>query len=374
MRISFVLPYAGLSGGIRVIATYADSLCKRGHQVFVLSSGLRAPSLRDRIKTLLGLAPGLPPQLLESHFDGLKVTHRRLDCWRPVSDEDLPDADVVVATWWETAEWVAKLSPAKGVKVYFVQGYELPTGPFAERLRRTWRMPMHKIAVAPWLAELGRTEFSDEHIDVVPNAVCTEQFDAPPRGKQPRPTVGMVYSTAPCKGCDIMIAAVEMARKRLPDLELVSFGTEAEAKTLPLPSRSTYLRLPDQSSLRSIYAGCDAWLFGSRCEGFGLPILEAMACRTPVIATPAGAAPQLVVGGAGFLVAPEDPAGMSEAILRVCSMSDEAWRAISDRAYSLVRQYSWEDATLRFEAALKRAVDQSLRGDFPGQPASCVLT
>jgi len=44
-----------------------------------------------------------------------------------------------------------------------------------------------------------------------------------------------------------------------------------------------------------------------------LPILEAMACRTPVIGTPAGPAPELLGAGGGILVRPEDPADMAMA-------------------------------------------------------------
>jgi glycosyltransferase involved in cell wall biosynthesis len=66
-----------------------------------------------------------------------------------------------------------------------------------------------------------------------------------------------------------------------------------------------YFHRPAQNELRSHYAACDAWLFGSRLECFGLPMLEAMACRTPVIAVPVGAAPDLLATGAGELVPAE---------------------------------------------------------------------
>jgi glycosyltransferase involved in cell wall biosynthesis len=111
--------------------------------------------------------------------------------------------------------------------------------------------------------------------------------------------------------------------------------------------------------LRDIYARCDAWLFGSRMEGFGLPILEAMACRTPVIATPAGAAPELLSGGGGVLVPAEDPRAMARAILRVCSLSPLRWRRLSDAALTTAASYSWEGAAERFEKALEHALQRA---------------
>jgi glycosyltransferase involved in cell wall biosynthesis len=94
------------------------------------------------------------------------------------------------------------------------------------------------------------------------------------------------------------------------------------------------------------------WLWSSRSEGFGLPILEAMACRTPVIATPAGAAPELLSGGGGFLVKPEDPEDMARAIERVSRMKDPQWLPLSEAAYRTATKFTWDQATDLFEAAL----------------------
>jgi glycosyltransferase involved in cell wall biosynthesis len=111
--------------------------------------------------------------------------------------------------------------------------------------------------------------------------------------------------------------------------------------------------------IKEIYAQCDAWLFGSRTEGFGLPILEAMACRTPVIGTPTGAAPDLLAPGGGILVKPEDPQDMARAIEQICRMPDEEWRIRSRLAYTKAISYTWDDATDLFEVALNQAIKVS---------------
>jgi glycosyltransferase involved in cell wall biosynthesis len=92
-----------------------------------------------------------------------------------------------------------------------------------------------------------------------------------------------------------------------------------------------------------------------------LPILEAMACRTPVIGTPAGAAPDLLSQGGGIMVPMEDPHAMAQAIVDVCRMKEEEWKALSDRALETVTGYTWEDATDRFEAALRQVVTAEQR-------------
>ena len=115
-----------LTGGIRVVSIFAELLRKRGHSVFVISLPHPQPSMRQQVKLLLqGRGWISPPENEPSFFDNLPVEHKITDRYRPVEDKDVPDADVVVATWWETPEWVAKLSPSKGAKAYFFQGHEV---------------------------------------------------------------------------------------------------------------------------------------------------------------------------------------------------------------------------------------------------------
>jgi hypothetical protein len=118
MKITFVMASGfSLTGGDRVVATYADYLHKRGHDVLVVSRPRRRLTLNQRVRDFLKGKGWLPAEEKEaSHFDHLDVPRRLIDSFRPVSDGDLPDADVVIATWWETAEWVSNLSPSKGAK------------------------------------------------------------------------------------------------------------------------------------------------------------------------------------------------------------------------------------------------------------------
>jgi glycosyltransferase involved in cell wall biosynthesis len=176
----------------------------------------------------------------------------------------------------------------------------------------------------------------------------------------------MLYSTESCKGCDLSLKAVDLARQQIPNLRLIAFGVSQPAPELPLPVNTEYIRQPSQDTIKDIYSQCDAWLFGSRAEGFGLPILEAMACRTPVIAFPAGAAPELVTDGAGIMVEPENPEAMAKVIVEVCQLSEERWQIMSDRAYTRAASYSWEDATTLFEEALQKTIDLQQQVEYSG--------
>ncbi|MFB8790045.1 MAG: glycosyltransferase family 4 protein [Potamolinea sp.] len=361
MKITFVLPPLNLTGGIRVVAIYAERLQKLGHQVCVVATPYPKPSLRQQVKSLLkgkGLIPA--DETSASHFDNRDVQVKIIDRWRPITDADVPDADVVVATWWETAEWVANLSASKGAKAYFIQHHEVFDYLPKERVAATWALPMHKITIAQWLVDLGREKYGDSHMSLAPNGVDLEQFHAAPRGKQSIPTVGLVYTSLYWKGCDISLKAFSIAKNKFPNLRLVVFSNESEELETPLPPGTEYVFCPPQSSLKDLYSKCDAWLFGSRSEGFGLPIVEAMACRTPVIGTPAGAAPELLSDGAGILLDDYDPEEMAKAIERICQLSDAEWKVMSDDAYAKSITHTWDKSTELFEAGLKRAINKTL--------------
>ncbi len=364
MKITFVLPTLCLTGGIRVVSIFAERLRKRGHEVFVISVPHDQPSLRQQVKSLLrGRGWISTPENDPIFFDNLGVENKIIDRHRPVEDKDVPDADVIVATWWETAEWVAKLSPSKGAKAYFLQHHEVFEYLPQDRVEATWMLPMHKITISQWLVDLARTKYGDRQVSLAPPSVDTKQFYASLRHKQSVPTIGIMYSTIYWKGTDIALKAFSLAAANIPNLRLVAFGSEAPSPELPLPANAEYVIQPDQDKIKDYYSKCDAWLLASRSEGFGLPIIEAMACRTPVISTPAGAAPEILSGGSGILVRPEDPQEMAKAIEYICQLPNAKWQAMSEAAYAKVNNYTWEDATDHFEAGLKVAVDKSQQRD-----------
>lgn len=352
MKITFVLPEANLSGGIRVVSIYADRLMKRGHEVVAISIPPRRPSWREIARSVMH-GRGLPTWGLSqpSHFDPLAVEHRVIRHSGPVTDRDVPDADLVVATWWETAEWVWALSPRKGVKVHFMQDYEI-WGGHVPRVDATCRLPMPKIVIARWVWELLEKRFGQRPVALIPNRVEQDRFFAPERDKQAIPTIGFTYATMRNKGTDLAIAAITQARKALPTLAVISFGSCKPIDGLELPPHTRYVEKAPDSQLRNLYAACDAWLFSTRVEGFGLPVLEAMACRTPVIGMSAGAAPELIAQGGGILVGSEDVDGMAEAILRIAHMQEAQWKAMSDLAYATAHRSTWEDAAAEFERVL----------------------
>jgi glycosyltransferase involved in cell wall biosynthesis len=362
MRVTFVLPHAGPSGGNRVLSIYANRLHRRGHEVTVVSHPQAKRCFVGKLTSLVrsGEWP-LEAEPKLSFFDGLAVPHHVLESARPVVDDDVADADVVLATYWKTARGVAALSPRKGVKAILLQGYET-SGQWDPAIDAAWRLPLHKIVISKWLVDLARDRFGDFNVHRIPNSVDTEQFHAPARGKQVTPTVGMLYSTLHLKGVDVALTALQQAKKTMGNLRMIVFGAEKISMKLPLPNWAEFHYLPPQDELRLLYGQCDVWLCGSRQEGFHLPPLEAMACRCPVVSTEVGGPADIVDEGVnGFLVNAGDSTRLAERLVEVLTLSASKWRRMSEAALATASRYTWDDATDLLESALGDVIRHARR-------------
>ncbi len=109
--------------------------------------------------------------------------------------------------------------------------------------------------------------------------------------------------------------------------------------------------VPD-ADLPALFAACDAFVFPSLYEGFGLPPLEAMACGAPVICSNTSSLPE-VVGDAALLVNPRDVGALAAAIERV--ITDAALRAeMHARGLANAARFSWEQAARETIAVYER--------------------
>lgn len=115
---------------------------------------------------------------------------------------------------------------------------------------------------------------------------------------------------------------------------------EAEAERLGVGGRVRFPGFVPDAILPALYSGAVAAVSPSPLEGFGLTVLEAMACGTPVIVVDAGALPE-VAGEAAIRVAPRDPAAMAAAIERVAGDPHLAADLVT-RGLGRCRAFSWE--------------------------------
>jgi glycosyltransferase involved in cell wall biosynthesis len=106
-----------------------------------------------------------------------------------------------------------------------------------------------------------------------------------------------------------------------------------------------FLARPSREDLIALYSLAEVFVFPSWIEGFGIPLLEAMTCGAPVIASDRGAIPE-VVGDAGLLADAEDAEAFSRHLVLVLGEPAEAQR-LRDRGFARAAQFSWQETAGR---------------------------
>lgn len=337
MRITFLVPGRGLVGGIRVMGEYAGRLRRRGHDVTVLYR-----------RTARNLKRWLQHLLERRVPDALDECGCPLVGVREFEPASVPDGDVLVATGLRAARAAADLPAAKGRLADIVQGTaHMEASP--DEAREVMAAPALRVAVSDYVAAYLKARFGVESV-VVPNGVDHDRFhNTDRRFRLPR-SIGMVYAHGEMKGMAEGFEAMRRVRDRWPEVRLVLFG--ARRPVGALPRTDAYVR-PKTKRIRGIYASCEVWLAPSRSEGFGLPVLEAMACRTVPVATRCGGHEFVVEDGvSGFLVPVGDAEAMAER-LGLLLQDESLLRRMAEAAYERSLLFDWERSTDRLEALLK---------------------
>ena len=218
-----------------------------------------------------------------------------------------------------------------------------------DRCRRADLLLCPSRATADDLADLG---FDPGRVQVVPWGV--DRVDVPAaevaRVRRahhlPAEFALFVGTLEPRKNLHRLAAAM----RRVPDLPLVVAGADGWGDAVPDSGAVQFLGFVPQPDLRPLMQAATVFAYPSLAEGFGLPILEAMAQGTPVV-TSRGSSTEEVAGGAAALADPADPEAIAEAVRSVVA-DREHWSAAARRRAA---QCTW-DATVDATVAAYRLV------------------
>ncbi len=163
-----------------------------------------------------------------------------------------------------------------------------------------------------------------------------------------RPYVLALGTVEPRKDLVSLVGAFDLVAETDPDLSLVVAGPdgwgkaafEAAVTAATHGARVVRVGYVDPDTRDRLLAGASVFAYPSRYEGFGLPPLEAMAAGVPVVATTAGALPEVVGDGAELVPVGDVPA-LAGALARLVS-DEAARRALVARGAARVRRFSWE--------------------------------
>lgn len=330
LRVNYLLEDTALFGGVKVVLHHAELLSRAGHRVTVLSPADRPSWYRTE--------------------GFLKVPR--------LAPEHLPPADLHVATFWTTVAPAAAAS--SGQAVHFCQGFEGALDHNREQhsaIAEVYSRPLPVWTVSPHLATLNRERFGRPSRIVTP---ALESFwrprPEPDLKRRPRVLVAHPFEFY-MKGVDIALETVRRLRKRGVDLELVRLSQ------WPLTAAERALIEPDEfhhhitpADVAELFAGCDLLLAPSwESEGFGLSVLEAMACGVPVVASDIPSHRSFAAGAARLV--PESDVEAFAAAAEEVLADDNLRLEMRRRGLEAARDFSEQAVAPRLESAARWAAE-----------------
>lgn len=205
-----------------------------------------------------------------------------------------------------------------------------------------------------------------DHVRVIHNGVsedftplCTDEIKTEVRARWSLPLAGyllFVGGADPRKNHVGFLQAVARCRAQLEGRAIVLVGDaehaqgsyQATARSLGLERDVRCTGRLDREDLRRLYSCADVFVFPSRYEGFGMPVLEAMACGAPTITSSSSSLPE-VAGDAALLVDPDDVEGLARGMVDIVS-DPELQRSLRGRGFERARLFTWQRAAVAIQA------------------------
>ena len=224
---------------------------------------------------------------------------------------------------------------------------------FHHMQRRVARRLPAVIAVSDSAREdiIARVKLAPERVRVVHIGVDSDLYQPTPSVAKVRGRIlAMASADVPLKGLAPLLEAMAMLRAGRGDVEMVVVSKHrhrsevpATLKRLDLNGSVRFVSGLDEPALLKLYSEAEVAVVPSLYEGFSLPAVQAMACGVPLVATTAGALPEVVGrdGETGLMVRPGDPGQLAAAL--DLALGDSALRerlAVAGRA-RVVERFSW---------------------------------
>lgn len=223
----------------------------------------------------------------------------------------------------------------------------VPSKATADEVIRWTRLPARRIEVVPYAPQADARQATSEEV-----AGVTARL-----GLAPHRYILALGTIEPRKNHVRVIAAFEdLVRRRAldDDVRLVIAGragwrsepVEAAIEASAVRSRIDRLGYVPGEALAALVTGAGAAIYVSTYEGFGLPVVEAMACGAPIVTSNVSSMPE-VAGDASFLVNPFDVNDIARALADVFAASAAERREIGERSRAHASRFTWSAAAER---------------------------
>ena len=279
-----------------------------------------------------------------------------------ILDKDRPDV------FFSPSHYVPPLSPVPRVCSIMDLGYLEFSGQFRKydfwqlKLWSAWSIFVSKyvIAISNSTKEdiVRHYPFASKKVIVTPLAHDKKRFntdissDDVRRIKKKYSIVGdyvlFLSTLKPSKNVEGLLESWKRIHKKWPEIRLVIAGKKGwlygpifeKAEKLNLQKKVAFIDFVPEHDKPALIFGAKIFILPSFWEGFGLDVLNAMACGTPVVVSNKGSLPE-VVGNAGILINPDKPRDIAEGLDKVLSMNEIEYNRLVEKGLSQAKKFSW---------------------------------
>ena len=204
---------------------------------------------------------------------------------------------------------------------------------------------------------------SKDAVTVINNGLDTDEF-SPIESVTPDPfrLITTASADVPLKGLDYSLRALKLLKKEFPKIHLIVIGkikegghTERLIRKLNISDSVFFKSNLSKNDIKELYASSSIAIVSSLYEGFGYPVIEAMSCEIPLIATNVSSIPELTSSYATLINSKDENAiekNVKNILLNYKSYKE---RAIRGRNH-IKQTFNWDKITSEYEKAIHKAI------------------
>jgi len=205
----------------------------------------------------------------------------------------------------------------------------------------------------------------NSNITVINNGLDAQEFfPVPNSDRNKNRLITTASADVPLKGLDYSLKALKLLREENPEIHLIVIGgfkkdghTERLIKELGIQQNVIFKKNIPKNEITQLYSTSSIAIVSSLYEGFGYPVIEAMSCEVPIIATNVSSIPELV-SDFGILIEPKNEKQIKENVLKVMENYDYFKEIAIKGRQHVIKTFNWSKITSEYEKIIYDTIDK----------------
>ncbi len=212
---------------------------------------------------------------------------------------------------------------------------------------------------------IAELKCKNSNITVINNGLDTQEFfPVPNSARNKNRLITTASADVPLKGLDYSLKALKLLKEENPKIHLIVIGgykkdghTERLIKELGIKQNVIFKKNITKNEITQLYSTSSVAIVSSLYEGFGYPVIEAMSCEVPIIATNVSSIPELV-SDFGTLIEPKNENQLKENVLKVMENYDYFKDIAIKGRQHVVEKFNWSKITSEYEKIIYDTIDR----------------